>query len=160
MLTTSQLTALKTAILADPTMSLAASENRWWDVAEVLNTKATPDFIVWLTAITKEDIYANGFTWTEVDSVTDLKWRVWNEIFWSGAMNPSKPNVRAAIAEVWRGTAGKLAVQAYVLGKCKRPALLGEKLLATGTGTLAEPATMTYEGVLGAQDCADAVAQG
>jgi hypothetical protein len=34
----------------------------------------------------------------------------------------------------------------------KRPALLGEKILATGTGSDASPATLGYEGNISYQD--------
>lgn len=160
MLTTEQKTTLKAAIQADPTALAFWQAGRPWELAEYLNVPADPEWIVWMTAVTKEDIYANGFNWVEVDNVTEPKWRVWNEIFWSGAMNPSKPNVRSAIAEVWKGTAAKLAVQNYILGKCKRASLLGEKLLSTGTGTVNDPAIMSFEGALSPQDVADAMQEG
>ena len=160
MLTPEQETTLKAAIEADPIALAMWQAGRPWDVSTYLNVPADPEWTVWMTGVTKEEIYANGFNWVEVDNVTEPKWRVWNEIFWSGAMNPSKANVRAAIAEVWKGTATKLAVQQYVLDKCKRPALLGEKILSTGAGTPASPATMSFEGALSPQDVADAMQEG
>jgi hypothetical protein len=83
---------------------------RPWDVSTYLNVPADPEWTVWMTGVTKEEIYANGFNWVEVDNVTEPKWRVWNEIFWSGAMNPSKANVRAAIAEVIESLRGEITM--------------------------------------------------
>lgn len=142
MLTQSQLTTLKTAMLAetDPELVSYRTNGQTSLIMDWYNGVAEPDFIIWRDAVTKDEIYANGFDWVQVDNVTEPKWRVWNEIFWSGAMNPSKPNVRAAIAEVWKGTSDKLAVQTYVLGKCKRPATRAEKLFAVGVGSVASPA--------------------
>lgn len=127
-------------------------------IAEALNAVATPAFIVWRTSLTRDEITQNGFTWTEVDSLAVGKARIWDWMFENTerAFNPSKPNVRAGIIEVWSGTAGRLTVQAGVLNHCKRSATVAEKLLATGTGSDASPATMSFEGALSYNDVQEA----
>lgn len=158
MLTTEQKQILKADVLADSSFaSLPHNGDGAYAVAAAYRLQAVPDFVVWRSAVTRDEIYANGFDWVQVDNVNELKWRVWTEMFYSGACNPSKPNVRAGIAEVWRGTAAKEAVQAYVLGKCKRLANRAERLFATGTGTTASPATMGFEGELTGQDVESAM---
>jgi hypothetical protein len=158
-LTTQQLQTLKTAIAADPV--LAAKPNNSdgaFDIATAFNLLATPDFVVWKSKVFQDEITQNGFTWTEVDNLTVGKARIWEWLFdnQDRSFNPSKPNVRAGIAECWSGTAGRLAVQAVVLGHCKRKATRAEKLFSSGTGSDATPATMGYEGNISYQDVQDA----
>lgn len=151
MLTQSQMQTLKADIEADQSFaSLPHNSDGAFAIAVAYQGQVTPDFFVWRTSITKDEVYANGFNWVEIDNVTEPKWRVWMALFDNSAnsMNPSKTNVRAGINEVWKGTAAKLAVGAYVLGKCVRKANRLEKLLATGDGTEASPATMTHEGTV------------
>jgi hypothetical protein len=75
----------------------------------------------------------------------------------SNTINPSKINVRSGIDEAWKGTAAMLAVRAAVYIHCKRKANRAEKLFATGTGTDASPATMSYEGMLTYTNVKDAM---
>jgi hypothetical protein len=105
-------------------------------------------FIVWRTSVTQDEIMQNGFDWTRVDNLSIGKSRIWEWLFKnsSTSFNPAKPNVRAGIEATWVGTAADLAVRASVYSHCKREANLLEKLLATGAGSDAVPATMGYEG--------------
>lgn len=149
MFTQQQLLAIKAEIDADPV--LAAYPNTpdgAFAIAAALNLPASPEFIVWRTSVSQDEIMQNGFAWVEVDSLSAGKARIWEWMFdnSNAAINPSKVNVRDGIIEVWKGTAAKLAVQAAVLSHCKRAASRLEKILATGTGTTESPATMGYEG--------------
>jgi hypothetical protein len=69
-----------------------------------------------------------------------------------GSLDASKVNIRAGIDATWVGTAADLAVRAQVYTHCKRNALRGEKLFATGTGTTEAPATLAFEGSISYQD--------
>ena len=60
--------------------------------------------------------------------------------------NPSKVNVRAGIDECWKGTTAMLAQRAVIYTHLKRNANILEWLLATGTGTIDNPANMRFEG--------------
>lgn len=154
-MTPAQLATLKAAIDADPVLSaMPMNSDGAFDIAAALNQVASPDFIVWRTKVLQDEITQNGFTWTEVDNLTVGKARIWEWLFGNSdrSFNPSKSNVRAGIVECWSGTAGKLAVQAVVLGHCKRKATRAEKILATGTGSNASPATMSFDGNLSYQD--------
>src|SRR5574340_729573 len=88
------------------------------------------------------------FDWTRVDNLTTGKARIWEYMFKFGTINPSQSNIRTGIAAVWVGTAADLAVQAAVLAKCKTNPSRAVKALATGTGTSATPAVMSYEGTV------------
>lgn len=148
MLTQSQLTTLKAAILAEPAYSAWVTDSVWSAIADDLNQIASPNFIVWKTVVHIDEIMQNGFDWTQVDNTTVGKARIWEWMFANEArtINPSKLNIRAGIDEAWRGTAAMLAVRAAVYLHCKRVATKFEKLFAAGTGSDASPAVMAVEG--------------
>lgn len=144
MLTHEQLLALKADILADPALAAAYDE----DVAHAYNLAASPEWVVWKTAVEVDEIMRNGMDWTQVDNLTVGKARIWDWMTRLGNFNASKPNIRAGIDAAWVGTAAMLAVRATIYTHCKRAATRAEKLFSTGTGTTASPATMDFEGVL------------
>lgn len=154
------LATLKAAILADPALaSQPMTADGAFAIAAALNETASPNYFVWHIIVTWESVMQNGFDWTAVDALTDPKARTWEWLFRNAqaSCNPSYPGVRAGIAEVWKGTAQKNAVRAYVFGKCQRLASRAEKLFATGLGVTTDadgngPATMTHEGTLAYQD--------
>lgn len=151
-MTPEQLQAIKAYILATP--ALADLGRNDTEVARQLNLNAVPEFVVWRTLVTRDEIMQEGFSWTEVDGLSVGKARIWEWLFdnETRAVNPSQTNVRAGIVEVWSGTAGKNAVQAAVLARCKRPARLVEKVLATGTGSTGAPGLLTFEGQINIGD--------
>jgi hypothetical protein len=152
MLTTSQQATLKADILADPAFaSLPHTSDGAFAIAAAYQLPATPDFYVWRSSVSQDEIMQNGFDWTRVDNLSVGKARIWEWLFTNQdrAFNPSKPNVRAGIEAVWVGTAADLAVRAAVYLHCQRTANRLEKLFATGTGTAmpnGSPATMAVEG--------------
>ena len=149
MLTTEQQAILKTDVEADLVlMALPHNSDGAFAIAAAYQELASPDFIVWKSSVTQDEIMQNGFDWTQVDGLTVGKARIWEWMFdnQGATINPSKANVRAGIEEAWKGTAAMLAVRAAVYVHCKRKANRLEKLFATGTGTDASPATMTLEG--------------
>ncbi len=151
MLTPEQQATLQADVLADNALNqLPHTADSAYAIAVAYGI-AVVDFIVWKTAVTRDEIMQNGFDWTRLDNLTVGKARIWEQMFTnqSFATNPSKLNVRAGIEEVWKGTAQDLAVRAAVYVHCRRPANRLEKLFATGTGTDASPATMTVEGSIG-----------
>ena len=148
-LTTAQKATLKEAILADPVLNAYPNNSDGaYDMAVFLDQPATPDFIVWRTAVDPDEVMKNGMDWTRVDNLTIGKARIWEWMSRLGTFNPSKTNIRAGIDAAWVGTAADLAVRAVVYTHCKRVATKAEKLFASGTGSDAVPATMTVEGRL------------
>lgn len=153
MLTTEQLQLVKAAILADNALNLQPqTPDGAFAIADALNTIATPDFIVWKTAVSVDEIMRNGMEWARVDNLSVGKARIWDWLGRLGKFDASKPNVRAGIDACWVGTAPDLAVRAAVYVHCKRQATRAEQILATGTGSDASPATMGYEGRVTYQD--------
>lgn len=113
-------------------------------IAGELDKPASPAFTVWRTSVRQDEITQNGFDWVRVDNLSVGKARIWEWMFGNTArsFNPTKDNVRAGIAECWKGTAADLAVQAAVLAHCKRSANGYEKVFAAGTGTVQAPAVL------------------
>ncbi len=116
-------------------------------------------FVVWRTSVTQDEIMQNGFDWTRVDNLGTGPARVWEWMFSNEAraINPSRPNVRAGIEAVWKGTAADLAVRAAVYVHCKRFASRVEALFATGVGTTANPGLLVWEGSINSVDITDAL---
>ena len=147
-LTTEQLAVFQASLLAetDPDLVFRRDSGQAGRVAEWYNEPRVPSLVVWKTSLQLEEITSNGFDWVRVDNLSVGKARIWEWMFGSEdkSINPSKPNIRAGIAEVWKGTAADLAVQATVLKHCKRPATRIQALFAVGTGTMEAPATMVF----------------
>jgi hypothetical protein len=142
------LAILKADILADPAFVGQFAEQ----IAAAYNQPAAPEWIVWKTSVDVDEIMRNGMDWTQVDNLTVGKARIWDWMTRLGSFNASKTNIRAGIDAAWVGTAAMLAVRAIIYTHCKRAATRGEKLLSTGTGSTASPATMRFEGVMTYQD--------
>lgn len=152
-MTPAQLDALKAAILATPAWAVQPmSQGGSIIIRDELNALASPDWTVWRTNVPIDEIMRNGMDWARVDNLSVGKARIWDWMSRLGSINPSKPNIRAGIDATWVGTAPDLAVRAAVYVHCKRSATLGEKILAAGTGTEADPATMGYEGPISYTD--------
>ena len=160
-LTTEQLHVFRAALLAetDPYLVFRRDNGQAGRVAEWYNQVGANAPIVWKTSLQLEEITSNGFDWVRVDNLSVGKARIWEWMFGNEqkSINPSKPNIRAGIAEVWKGTAADLAVQATVLNHCKRGTSRIEALFAVGTGTAAAPAIMGFEGLLTEMDISLAV---
>lgn len=153
MLTTAQQATLKAAILADPVLAAyPMTTDGAYAIAAAMNLAASPAFIVWKTSVNPDEIMRNGMDWTRVDNLSVGKARIWDWMIRLGSFDASKINIRAGIDAVWVGTSADLAVRAMVYTHSKRSATIGEKLLATGTGSDASPAVMGFEGDLSYMD--------
>ena len=156
MLTTEQKATVKAYIESVPAwMAQQHNGDGAYFVAKELAKEDPSNFIVWKTTVNMDEIMRNGMDWARVDNLTVGKARIWDWIGRLGSFNASKVNIRAGIDAAWVGTAVDLAVRAVVYTHCKRKANILEKLLATGTGTDADPATMSVEGTLGYQEVQD-----
>ena len=157
MLTTEQTAALAADIAADPTLAAYAAEGRDNQITAAYNEPGTA--VVWRTSARRDEVMGDGFDWAQVDNLTNGQARIWDYLFDNEqrSCNPANPNVRAGIAECWKGTAAKLAVQATVLGYCKRTATRAEGLFATGVKTSASPGTLTFVGEITDADVARAL---
>lgn len=153
-LTTAQASTLRAYVLAsqDAAIIEAATSRNDTELARLLNLPGTKT--IWRSSVSQDEIMQNGFDWVRVDNLSIGKARIWDWLFHnsSASINPTKPNVRAGIAECWKGTAADLAVQAAVFVHCKRLATVVEGIFAVGAGTDGTPAVTSFEGFVDAAD--------
>jgi hypothetical protein len=150
-LTPTQRATLKTAIQAEPSLATALAQGNDVAVAAWCNTPSP--FVVWRTRVEVDEIMSNGFVWTEVDNLTAGKARIWQWMSQLGAINPSKQNVRQGLRDCFEaaapGTYGdRVAGTGGLQPHLRRAATNAERVLATGTGTIAQPGLMTVEGTV------------
>jgi hypothetical protein len=132
------------------------------EVARLYNSNAAPDFWVWRTRVTRDELLTSigpdgtTFAWTGTGYITRAQGErdAFNAIFTSdAALNPSLANVRQAFADIFSGnTAPAPANRTHLSAVSRRKATRLEKLFATGTGSTASPATMAFEGAVSYQD--------
>jgi hypothetical protein len=150
-LTAPQNAIIKAWVEADPILNALPNTNVGNDqIASVLNAVASPEFVVWRTSVPFAEVFDRlvDTDWQQFDNLTAGQERIWDNLRSTGSFRPATSAHRAAITECWKGTAQKVLVRDNLLTIGKRPALLVEKLLATGTGSTASPATMGREGII------------
>lgn len=148
MLTQAQATALAGDIDSRPELAELVEHKDATLIANFYNELNSPNWMVWKTDVSVDEIMRNGMDWARVDNLTVGKARIWDWMGRLGSFDASKPNIRAGIDATWVGTSADLAVRAVIYTHCKRFATRGEKLFSTGTGSDASPATMQVEGQL------------
>lgn len=146
-MTNPQLTILKAAIVADPVLNAKPNDSDGnTEIAAAFNLDAAPAFTVWKTnvSITKvgDNIVATELAGLSTLNATRLQTIA---VFSTEGVNPSLADRRAFFDDVFSG-AGGTATRAKLLVLWKRLATRAEKLFATGTGSDASPATVTFEG--------------
>lgn len=143
-----QITAIKNAIAADPAFAgLPNNTDGAFVIANALNLTANPDFIVWKkTPVSITDI-GDNIVGTELAGLTSTNLsRLQTVVALSGnGVNPSLADRRAFFDDIFSG-AGGTATRAKLAILWRRKALRIEKILATGTGSDASPATLSHEG--------------
>jgi len=165
MLTPAQLVILRADIAADPV--LAAFPNNAdgnFAIAAAYNLPAEPAFTVWRTSVPESDFTdltsaeATTWSWTAYIARSQGERDGWARMFAAtGSVNTARANVRQAFLDIFSGAQNNAPAQrAHCAAIAKRAATRAEKLFATGTGSLASPATMSVEGTLSYQDIEDA----
>lgn len=151
-LTGEQFTAVINYILADPVLGALDrhnSELAFNTIAPALNTEYSPAFWVWTDCMVQE-IIENGFIWTDVDTLTVGKARIWE---WMSASNKGidgrKANVRQGLKDAFGNGS---ALYNAVISHLKRKVSVAEKIFATGTGTEVNPGKSVVDGPIQAND--------
>ena len=157
-LTPAQLTTLKAAILADGTLNAYPNtiDGAFDMAAQKLNQVASPVFTVWKTNVPIASVGV-GFSGTELAGMTTGNQTRLQTIgvYFPTGVNPSIVDVRQMFDDIFSG-AGGATTRANLAAIWRRPAKMIEKIFASGTGSDAVPATMTWEGGIGYQDVLDA----
>jgi hypothetical protein len=165
------LPALKAAILADPVLLALVNNGQYGQIRDALNAKATPDFYVYRTNVPRIEIQnevgtggaggtASEWDWTVYKGQSTSEQGAWRDMAMGDGINFAKIKVREGIAKIFAGTGAVAAMRNHILSFGARLATYGEKILATGTGDLASPATMSFEGNLLERDVEDALVKG
>lgn len=152
-MTTAQLATLKAAILADPVLAAKPlNSDGAFDIAAAMNAPASPAFTVWKTNVSINEV-GKAFNGTELAGLTTGNQSRLQTLaqYLAGGVNPSNVGNRQFFDDVFSG-AGGTNTRANLLVLWKRLATRAEKLFATGTGSDAVPATLTFEGQLSYQD--------
>lgn len=152
-LTPAQLVTLKADILADPVLAaMPMNSDGAYDIAVILNKKASPTFTVWRTNVPSAEV-GIAMNSNEVAGLTTANTNrlLVMQAYSGGMFNPSFPDVQAGFNSVFSG-AGGVQTRTGLLALWKRAALRIEKILATGTGTDLAPATMSAEGQITPDD--------
>ena len=118
-------------------------------IADWYNQLAAPDFFVWKSVLDEHTVYgqtsddATTWSWTAYIGRSVAERDAWRQMFNSiHSINPSLPQVRAGITDIFSGTgAAAVAQRAHINSLMRRKAMRIEKLLATGQGTVANVAT-------------------
>lgn len=172
-LTTQQLAALKADILLDPVLAAKPlNSDGAFDIAGAYNA-FDASFMVYRTAMPTQEIFDQvlwaNLTPADTPDTTQVwmnralacqgkQFNIQTMLTGRTTLDVSKTNVRAglqdALTQVPSGAAGVIRSAGWVGVRDAMPRLARrvEKLFATGTGTLASPATMTFEGTVSYQD--------
>jgi len=158
-MTPNQLTVLKNSIIADPVLNaiftnaeVPLNSDGADAIAKSMNAVASPAFTVWKTQV-PITVVGDNIVATELAGLSSLNaTRLQTIALFSGTgVNPSLADRRAFFDDVFSGAGGVLT-RAKLLALWKRLAKRAEKLFSTGTGSDADPATLTFEGDLSYQD--------
>jgi len=151
MLTTEQLATLKAAILAETDAAFVEyrTQGATGAMAAFYNELASPAFYVWRKSYTADliaDAIDNGIT--QLDALTASKRD--SLLWWANRQHDM--TLAASQAAVNDLCGSQNTLKAAVLDGGKRKLLKGERLYATGTGSLAAPGATTYEGSINNDD--------
>lgn len=146
-LTPAQNLLIKNAVLADPILAAIPSTfDGRYAIADALNLISEPAFVVWRTDVPTRDV-KKAVVWTEYIGRSVGEQGAFSLMISSGIIDTSQVNVRQGLADIFSGPSGA-GSRTALLAIAKRSARRIEKILATGTGTDASPATMGFEGAI------------
>lgn len=159
-MTPEQLATLRTFALADQTAAGYIAAGSDGLLAEWFN--ADTAFVVYRTNVPRIEIQnetgtggaggtASEWDWTVYKGQSTSEQGAWRDMAMGGGINFAKQKVRDGIAKIFSGTGAVAAMRSHILSFGTRAtARRVERALATGTGTAQSPATLTFEGTIGA----------
>jgi len=151
-LTTAQKATLKAYILATPALAAVASGpgTDYSFIAEQLSLEASPAFYVWRSSYSPQQMRSAMTVNLGTAQLDGLSAGKRDALLWfiGDTVSPADPAVIATLNDF---CGSQNTLKASLVDGGKRKALRGEKILATGTGTLISPATMGYEGAISTQ---------
>lgn len=147
-LTQAQLQTLKTDIEAntDPTVIAALAAGNDNAIAAWYNGDASPNYYVWKTLVTVDEL-REAVDWAEVVTSLTTNDLLSFQLLTASDVDPSNASIRTAFTEIF-SVAQEPNSRAALIAIAKRVATNTEKLFASnsGTGVEGDPDTMTFEG--------------
>ena len=155
-MTPEQLVVLKAAILAETDAAFVAARmaGATGTMAAFYNVAATPAFYVWRSEYTAQQISEaidNGIT--QLDALTASKR---DSLLWwaERSHDMTRSQSQAAVNDL---CGSQNTLKAAVLDGGKRTLTRGQRLFASGTGSLAVPGATTFDGTISGDDVASAL---
>lgn len=167
MLTKPQYAALKAYINARPPLVALTVTNDWQAIADTLNAQVAPEFWVWKTSCSVDDIF-DAINWANLTPVdaADLttawgnralacqgkQFNIQTMLSGRDSINATKASTRNGLQDALTGVpsgvggAAVAAGWANVRNVLKRTASVIESIYAVGVGTSANPATPVAQG--------------
>ena len=153
-LTTAQLTTIKAHIVASPDMNgQPMNSDGAFEIARLFNLRASPDFTVWRSNVSANEI-GNAWVGTDIDGMSSLNMQRLQLLLASspqGVFDMSRADRRAGFENPF-GTNVNNPSRVAMRAVWKRLASRVEKLLASGTGSDADPAVAGWEGTISYQE--------
>jgi hypothetical protein len=158
-LTSAQCSTLKADIAADGALNTARTTRQDQVIADAYTTAATPTYWVWKSSLSRTDLlYSTSQDGTTYDTAgagfvtrTVQELMLFESLFdkTTQVTNPMNALIRTSFGVAISGaTAPAPANRTHMLAMARRAASRMEKLFATGTGSTAAPALMTFEGTV------------
>lgn len=150
-LTSAQRATLRTAILAEPSLTTAVAQGNDVAVADWLNGASAPAFFVWQNDVTP-DALLQVVVWTEVDSLTNGRARIFDWMTRLPRIDFGIARYRAGLQDCFG--AGSVSLT-NLTEAIKRVATRAEALLANtavGNGSEATPARLRAFGPASTDD--------
>ncbi|MBC7964231.1 MAG: hypothetical protein H7Y05_14965 [Steroidobacteraceae bacterium] len=151
MLTPAQKVILRTMVMSDPTITAIVAAADDIAIAAWLNTPVVEK--CWKTSMDISEVH-DIMDWTEFIGRSVGEKAAFTCMFVMGFVNPSRPNIRSGLNDIFSGTGAKpIALRAAFLTIMQRPMTRAEKTVATGpvNGTY----TLTFEGELSYADASE-----
>ena len=146
-----QKTTLKADILANSDANALYTVGNLQGLADLYNALSSPAFIVWKSAVPKDEV-GKAFQASALAAITaGNNDKLANFAAWNDVVYPARLDQRQFFDDVFSVAAGA-TTRANLLALWKRTATRAEKLFASGTGSDATPATLTFEGGLSYTD--------
>ena len=154
-LTPAQQAAVKADILANPDLdAFPNTADGAYAIADLYNLEASPAFVVWRSDIPTSDV-KKALDWTELIAASVGERDTFLVMIANGILNATDINIRAGIADVFSGPGGA-NTRAALIALAKENTSRIVALLATWTGSDADPGTPTFTGTIGYTDVLNA----
>lgn len=146
MLTDAQVVALRAKIFLDPTAAAFIAARNAGGLVTYLNTAST--FYAWKTSVRIDEI-GDAINAAELVGLTALNLQRLQAIsdYSNGMINPSRQDRRDAFDQIFSAAGGTITRPALA-ALWRLLATNAERMLAAGTGTLAQPGLFTFQGTI------------